>query len=104
MGGHLNGPLLGEDVPTLCPHPCHQDRILGYISPSDLRLYLNQAIGALARVAGSLTDELPCAAPVCLGLIAYEGTTPSAHPGIEHIHHTGAESRTAKHQDALQDS
>ena len=91
-------------MPNLGPHPCHQDCVLGYLSPSELRLRLgNQAIGALACVAGSLTDELPCAAPVGLGLIAYERTTPFAQSGIEHIHDAGAEPRTAKHQHALQD-
>src|SRR5262249_27342276 len=104
MGGHINGPCLGHHVPNLCPHPCHQDCVLGYISSSDLRLRLcNQAIGALARIAGSLTENLPYTAPVGLCLIAYESTTPSAQPGIERIHHTGAEPRTAKYQDALQD-
>ena len=46
-------------MPNLCPHPCHQDGILSYISPSELRLRLcNQAISALACVAGSLADIL----------------------------------------------
>src|SRR2546422_383048 len=104
LGGHINGPRLGDYVPHLCSHPCHQDCVLGYLSPSELRLRLcNQAIGALACVVGSLTDELSCAAPVGLCLIAYERTTPSAQPGIEHIHYAGAEPRTAKHQHALQD-
>src|SRR4029453_11391693 len=104
MGGHINGPRLGDHVPNLGPHSCYQDCILGYISLSDLGLRLcNQAIGALARVAGSLTDKLLHAAPVGLCLIAYESTTPSAQLGIEHIHHTSAEPRTAKRQDALQE-
>src|SRR5262249_47447746 len=105
MGGHINGLRLGGHVPNLCPHPCYQDCILWYISPSEQRLRLcNQPIGALARVAGSLTDELPHAVPVGLYLIAYESTTPSAQPGIEHIHHhPGSEPHTAKHQDALQE-
>jgi hypothetical protein len=104
MGGHINGPRLGDYVPNLCPHPCHQDCIFGYISPSDLCLRLcNQAIGALARVADNLTDELPHAVSVGPYLIAYESTTPSAQPGSEPIHHTGVEPRTAKHQNALQD-
>src|SRR5260370_31092312 len=102
MGGDLNGPRLGDHVPNLCPHPCHQDCILGYISPSELRLCLyNQAIGALAHVADSVSDKLPQAAPVGLGLMAHESTTPSAQPGIEHIHHPGPDPRTAKHQDPL---
>src|SRR5262249_40503050 len=104
MGGSLNIASLGDHVPNLGPHPCHQDCILGYSSPAELRPRLgNQAIGALARVAGSLTDELPRAAPVGLGLIAYESTTPSAKPGVKHIHHTGAEPHTAKHQHAFQE-
>ena len=92
-------------MPNLCPHPCHQDGILRYISPSELRLRLcNQAISALACVAGSLADILSHTAPVGLCLVAYARATPPAQPGIEHIHHTGAEPRTGQYQHALQDS
>src|SRR5262245_37694131 len=101
MSSHLNSLRLRDYVPNLGPHPCHQDCILGDMSPSssDRRL-CNQAIGALTRVAGSLTDELPRTAPVGACLSAYESTTSSAQPWIEHIHHTGAESCTAQHEDA----
>ena len=76
-------------MPNLCPHPCHQDYIPGYISSSDLRLRLcNQAIGALVCVVGSLTDELLYKVLVDLNLFVlstYIIPAPTGHPESVYI-------------------